>query len=231
MTGVSLYRGIAEHARLKGTPIVILSGLDVSEEMPRLFGENGELPLPAAVIGIVRSHSVGIRVASEPGKGTTVQVLLPEKTGSASEGVDVHERADQAGLHGKTVLLVDDEETVRRVGASMLGRLGCQVETASDGRAAVEIFAEDPSRFDCVILDLTIPGGMGGKETMKRLLDIDPNVKAVVSSGYSSDPIMADYRQYGFHAIVPKPYKVEELSQVLHDIISGQHKKTAIAAE
>ncbi len=168
----------------------------------------------AAVMGIVRSHSGGIRVVSEPGKGTTVRVLLPAKTGSASGGADGDGRREQSGLQGKTVLLVDDEETVRRVGASMLDRLGCQVETAPDGRTAIEIFAENPSRFDCVILDLTMPR-MGGEECFERLREIRDDVVVVLSSGYSEQELANRVAGRGMAGFLQKPYLYEVFTATL----------------
>lgn len=79
---------------------------------------------------------------------------------------------------------------------------------------------EERQPFDVIILDLTIPGGMGGKETMRKMLEVAPDVKGIVSSGYSNDPVMANFRSYGFKGIVPKPYRIEELSQVLHEVIA-----------
>ena len=76
--------------------------------------------------------------------------------------------------------------------------------------------------FAAVILDLTVPGGMGGKETMARLLEIDPQVKAVVSSGYSDDPIMADFQKYGFSGVIAKPYRISELGKILHEVVMGK---------
>jgi CheY-like chemotaxis protein len=105
----------------------------------------------------------------------------------------------------------------------MLGRLGYEVEFAADGAAAIAGYSEATAAgrpFAAVILDLTIPGGMGGKETMETLLDIDPQIKAIVSSGYSDDPIMADFQKYGFSAVIAKPYRVAELSKILQRITS-----------
>ena len=101
-------------------------------------------------------------------------------------------------------------------------RLGLEVETARDGEEAVEKF--DAARaagrsFRLVVMDLTVPGGMGGRETLEQLRKIDPGVKAIVSSGYSSDPIMANYRRHGFDGVVAKPYQVRDLTRVLNDVL------------
>jgi CheY-like chemotaxis protein len=117
-------------------------------------------------------------------------------------------------LQGKTVLLVDDEETVRRVGASMLERLGCQVETAPDGRAAIEIFAENPSRFDCVILDLTMPR-MGGEECFERLREIRDDVVVVLTSGYSEQELVDRVAGRGMAGFLQKPYLYEVFTATL----------------
>ena len=78
---------------------------------------------------------------------------------------------------------------------------------------------QENTPFDAVIMDLTVPGGMGGKETMEKLLEIDPSVTAIVSSGYANDPIMSNYKQYGFSGVVPKPYKIEDVNKVLKDLL------------
>ena len=105
----------------------------------------------------------------------------------------------------------------------MLGHLGYEAEFASDGSQAIEKFVQakaDGRPFAAVILDLTVPGGMGGKEAIEELLKIDPQVKAIVSSGYSDDPIMADFKKYGFCEVIPKPFRVVELSKKLQKIMS-----------
>jgi len=101
--------------------------------------------------------------------------------------------------------------------------LGYQVQLAQNGFQAIAIFQKAKSMgepFDLVILDLTVPGGMGGKETIEKLQEIDPNIKAIVSSGYSSDPIMANYKNYGFSAVISKPYRVRQLSDVVHHVLT-----------
>jgi CheY-like chemotaxis protein len=118
---------------------------------------------------------------------------------------------------------MDDEEIVREVLSSMLDFLGYQVELAVDGAEAVELYqkAQQAGRhYDAVIMDLTGPGGMGGKEATRKLLELDPGAKVIVSSGYGNDPIMAEYAQYGFSGVVSKPFKIETLSSVLHGVIT-----------
>ena len=103
----------------------------------------------------------------------------------------------------------------------LLNALGCSAVQANCGELALEKYIEAQRRgepFNAVILDLTVPGGMGGKPTMEKLLQIDPHVKAIVASGYSNDPIMANYKDYGFSGVVSKPYKLEELKRVLDQL-------------
>jgi CheY-like chemotaxis protein len=123
------------------------------------------------------------------------------------------------------ILLMDDEERIRTVTGQILRMLGYEAEIAPNGQEAVEMYRQAMEAgvpFSAVILDLTIPGGMGGKEAIKKLLEIDPDVKAIVSSGYSNDPIMTRFREYGFSGIVAKPYRVAELKKALDDVIEGQ---------
>jgi CheY-like chemotaxis protein len=120
---------------------------------------------------------------------------------------------------------MDDDEKIREVLCRMLGHLGYEVDFAGDGAQAVEKFvkASEAGRpFAAVILDLTIPGGMGGKETIDKLLKIDPQVKAIVSSGYSDAPIMAEFGKYGFSGVIAKPYRITELGKVLNVVIGKE---------
>jgi len=121
------------------------------------------------------------------------------------------------GAKGK-VLLMDDEEMVRAVVGEMLKMFGHEVECAKDGEEAIEKYLkarESDAPFSAVIVDLNIPNGMGGKETVERLRRIDSNLKAVVSSGYPDDPIMTNYREYGFNAVISKPFRVSDLNSAL----------------
>lgn len=118
---------------------------------------------------------------------------------------------------------MDDAEAVRTTAVEMLRHIGCEVESAGDGAETIELYrkAQQAGKsIDVVILDLTVAGGMGGKETIKKLLEIDPNVKAVVSSGYSSDKIMSEYSQYGFKGVMPKPFNIEYLSTLVFNLIN-----------
>jgi len=105
----------------------------------------------------------------------------------------------------------------------MLLTLGYEAKFAKDGVEAIEMFSQaqgSAEPFAAVILDLTVPGGMGGKEALERLLKIDPQVKGMVSSGYFDDPIMADFQKYGFVGVIAKPYKVAELGKVLNKVLT-----------
>ncbi|HQG31650.1 MAG TPA: response regulator [Deltaproteobacteria bacterium] len=120
------------------------------------------------------------------------------------------------------ILVMDDEEIIQDVLSSMLDFLGYEAEVASDGEKAVAMYRsslESQKPFDALIMDLTIHGGMGGKEAIKELVKIDPNVKAIVSSGYSTDPAVTNFREYGFKAVISKPFKIEELGDILKQVI------------
>lgn len=131
-----------------------------------------------------------------------------------------HEEESTHLGHGK-ILIMDDQESILRVVGRMFNRMGYAVETATDGAQAIELYRtvyESGYPFDLVILDLTVPGGMGGAKTIPEMLKIDPKIKAVVSSGYSNNPIMSNYKDYGFCGVVPKPYTKSQLADVLNQI-------------
>ena len=120
------------------------------------------------------------------------------------------------------ILIMDDEEVIRVLLSSMLSRLGYAVESAREGAEAVALYRhakEQGTPFDVVIMDLVIVDGMDGKEAIDKLRDVDPQVKAIVSSGYSNDPVLADFQRYGFQGVLAKPYHLEELSTVLQQVI------------
>jgi CheY-like chemotaxis protein len=123
---------------------------------------------------------------------------------------------------------MDDEVFIRKLAADMLQKMGYTVKLAKDGHEAIQLYKqsfEAGQAFDAVILDLTIPGGMGGKETIQELLCIDKKIKAIVSSGYSNDPVMSNYSRYGFKKAVKKPYLIQEIGEALQSIIP--QKKTS----
>ena len=176
---------------------------------------------------IVKKHSGLITVESELGKGTTFYIYLPA-TGEKKKKKKKEDLRTIAG-HGR-ILLMDDEEMVLEATGDMLQEMGYTVTTAEDGEEAIKLYeaagqAGEP--FEVVIMDLVVPGGMGGKETIERLLEIDPGVRAVVSSGYSTDPVMAHYEEYGFVGAVSKPYKIIDMSTVLHEAMSKKSKRKA----
>lgn len=173
------------------------------------------------VYSTVRKHGGCVKVQSRMGMGTVFFIYLPASDKQVDSSVADSGESPVVGT-GR-ILVMDDDEAIRIVAKDLLTLLGYEVETANDGSEAVELYksamrSERP--FRAVIMDLTIPGGMGGKQTIEQLLKIDPKVKAIVSSGYSSDPVMSNHEQYGFSGIVRKPYTAGELSCVLHRVIS-----------
>lgn len=172
----------------------------------------------ASAYSIMKKHKGAIHVISEPGRGASFELYLP-----ASDT-----KADEAKPHGHIVhmghgraLLLDDEEIVRQAAGAMLTSLGYEVDFAEDGESAIARYKEGmetEKMYDFVIMDLTIPGGMGGKEAMHHLLQLDPEIVAIVSSGYANDPIMANYKDHGFAGLLTKPFSLEELSDVVGEV-------------
>jgi PAS domain S-box-containing protein len=183
-------------------------------------GEGRGLGL-ATVHTIIRRHGGNVWVDSLPGAGTTVTIRLPAADRALETGIG--EATELVRGEGR-ILVMDDEEMVRQVTAEILASLGYEVVTAKDGEEAVRAYKESVEScrtFDAVILDLTVPGGMGGKEAVRRMKEIDPEVKAIICSGYSGDSAMANCEENGFRGVIPKPYSVEELSKVLSSVIRG----------
>ena len=152
-------------------------------------------------------------------QGTSFFFFLPaarEQPASAPEPDDTIPTGQ-----GK-ILVMDDEVMILDVVKEMLERSGYQVETAAEGNAAVEQYLQALDKgqpFDTIIMDLTIPGGMGGKEAVKKIAAQDTSVKAIASSGYSNDPVMANPQAFGFRAVVPKPYQLKELCDTVRRVI------------
>jgi len=175
----------------------------------------------ATSYSIIRNHGGFIDVTSEPGKGSTFIVCLPAI--EAGKEALAAPAVAQASHKGK-ILVMDDEEMIRNIAGEMIKALGHDVDFASCGETAIEKYeaakkAGNP--FDIVILDLTIRGGLGGKETLEKLLAIDPGIRAIVSSGYSDDAVISDYHNYGFKSRLAKPYKIGELRNMLNSLLNA----------
>ena len=174
----------------------------------------------ATSYSIIRNHGGLIDVVSESGKGTTIRIYLPALE-AEREFKETH-LVSSVVRKGK-VLVMDDENMVRTIAGELIKALGHEVDLAEHGEAAIEKYQaamKSGEPFDIVILDLTVRGGMGGRNTVERLRVIDPGVRAVVSSGYSDDAVVADYEKYGFKARLTKPYNVEDLRDTLHTLLS-----------
>ncbi len=177
----------------------------------------------AVCYSIIKKHEGYITVESELGKGTTFHVYLP--VSGNPEELDKPPVAPQRVLYSQDnkyrVLVMDDEPSLRDVLKRTLNRLGSEVEVAKNGGEAIQLYEaalKTGQPFDIVFLDLTVPGGMGGKQTLVRLRELDPQVKAVVCSGYSSDPILSNYQEYGFWDVLTKPFRIEDLVKVLRRV-------------
>jgi signal transduction histidine kinase/ActR/RegA family two-component response regulator len=174
----------------------------------------------ATAYAIIKKHCGHIEVESAPGLKTTFSVYLPA-CGEGGLAVPVEKAVPRPG--SGRILVMDDEPSVREVTCQMLTTVGYDVELAADGALAVELYRkamDTGSPFDAVIMDLTVPGGMGGMEALGKLRKLDPGIRAVITSGYSNDPVIADSRKHGFMGVVAKPYKLEDLSQALHEILA-----------
>jgi CheY-like chemotaxis protein len=176
----------------------------------------------ATAYSIVTNHGGFLTVESVVGRGTTVHACLPAVLSAPLEDEPDVARSPLAGT-GR-VLLLDDEEPVRIVTTKMLAALDYNCEAVSTGEEAIaryRVVRSQGRAFDLVILDLTIPGSMGGEEVLRELRQFDPRVKAIVASGYAHAGIMANFREHGFSAMLTKPFTIEELGDALEQALSG----------
>jgi CheY-like chemotaxis protein len=230
VTAENVTLGAEDKSPLKGGRYVLISikdqGTGISgEHLKKIFDpyfttkQKGSGLGLSSVYSIIKNHEGHIEVESKLEVGTTFHIYLPasEKKLPATGGM-----SEKIIKGTGSVLVMDDEELIRNVVGEILAILGYETAFARDGAEALKLYRkalEAGSPFAAVIMDLTIPGGMGGKEAIKRLLETDPGAIVIVSSGYSNDPIMADYKLYGFSGVIAKPYKIEELGEKLHALL------------
>lgn len=175
----------------------------------------------ATAYSIVKKHDGHIAVNSHDAKGTTFDIYLPA---SKKKIETVKTEETLTFRDNRNILVMDDQEAIRNLFIKLLDESGCPCETVDNGEKALELYAKAKDAgapFELVVLDLTVPGGMGGKATIEKLREIDPDVKAVVMSGYSHDPVMSNYRKYGFKERLVKPFTLQELSAVLQKVFKS----------
>lgn len=173
---------------------------------------------------VVTRHGGHISVEATPGEGTVFTLYLPAvRAGEAADREEISEKAGGQDLAAKHILFMDDEKMLRDIGSEMMTDYGHTVDTAADGGEALEKYAAAMERaepFDLVIMDLTIRGGMGGEEAMQKLIEIDPEARVIVSSGYANAPVMANYRDYGFSGKLAKPFQMADLREEISRVMS-----------
>lgn len=172
----------------------------------------------ATVYSVIKRHEGHVKVESVPGQGACFTLYLPaidNMQQDADQNISDPAEFEKRSLR---VLLMDDEEIIRNLATEMISRLGGTTDTATNGEDTLKMYLaalQNNTPYDLVIMDLTVPGGMGGKQAMEKLLDIDPQARVIVSSGYADDPIMAQYRKFGFKGVATKPYSFQELADAI----------------
>jgi PAS domain S-box-containing protein len=174
---------------------------------------------------IIKKHDGHISVKSDPEEGTTFYLYLP--AGEEEPAAENDETVPAMKGEGR-ILIMDDEENILQVTGALLKYLGYEIELARDGEEAIRKYSESAQKgkpFNLVIMDLTVPGKMGGRECIRILREIEPEVISIVSSGYSNDPVMSNFRDYGFNGVLAKPYKLEDLGMMVGRLLIGEKKK------
>jgi len=165
----------------------------------------------------VKNHNGFINVESEIGAGTTFSVYLPVVEKSAERDLEVAPRPEGGQ---ETILVVDDEETIRLLVRDVLEEIGYTVLSAGDGNQAVGLYKEKGAEIDLVILDMTMPG-MGGRETFEKLKELNPRVRAILSTGYSEDERARQMLAMGVKSFVQKPYRIDDLALAVRRILDS----------
>jgi signal transduction histidine kinase/CheY-like chemotaxis protein len=183
----------------------------------------------ATVHSIVKKHGGHVTAESTPGHGTTFRIWLPAAEAGSPVKTEtvppIPPPVAAATSRTSRVLLLDDESFIQDLACSILRRYGYEPTAVADGQAAINEYTRARAAgqpYDLVILDLTIPGGMGGRQTMEELLKIDPAVKAIVSSGYSNDLVLSNYQAHGFRGMVSKPYDVADFAHTVARVLKGE---------
>jgi PAS domain S-box-containing protein len=233
VTGENIVLDNEEVATLPAGKYVLVSVADEGEGIPeeilsRIFDPyfttkpTGSGLGLATTYSIIRKHHGCITVNSQRGQGTIFHVYLPA---CDMEKVQPIDRQFVLNRGRGRILVMDDDERIREVASQILDSIGYEVHTVADGSATLQIYLEAMEKnqpYDAVILDLTVPGKMGGRETVRELLKMDPQACVIVSSGYFNDSIMADYEKWGFKGVIPKPYGIKELSETVADVLKDR---------
>lgn len=183
----------------------------------------------ATAWSIIQKHRGSIEIQSVVGQGTIFTLMIPAHSENGKASVNETGKAQEYNLSGKRILVMDDELHILAMARRLLVREGMEVLEARDGEQAVTLFLNCQAvgeTIDLFLLDLVIPGGMDGVDTVTRLRSIDPGILAIATSGYSSNAVMSDHKNYGFQGVLKKPYMAEELVQVLHQVlVAGQNQR------
>ncbi len=205
------------------------SGCGIPDEvLPQIFDPYFTTKQGSSGLGLATAHAIvsrhggRISVESKPGTGTIFSVDLPASHENPAHYAPL---IPEVITGTERLLVMDDEQAVRDLLRTVLGKLGYEVETARDGTEAVSFYLaamEAGNRFDAVLLDLTVSGGMGGMEAAVRLKQLDPSARLIGSSGYSDAPVMSDFAKYGFDAVIPKPWTASEIGEVFRRVLSAR---------
>ena len=181
----------------------------------------------ATTYSIIKKHNGHLSIESEFGEGTKFTIYIPASKNDKIKNEEISEIISSSKNHSAKILIMDDEEMICDMVSEMIISLGYEVDSAPDGEQTIVRYKEaidQNNPFDIIIMDLTIPGGMGGKETVKKILEINENAKVIVSSGYSDDEALAGYKSFGFVDMIAKPYTITKLKEVLNSVLDDDLK-------